>query len=133
MPTDRKAIVRILCDGFVLRTENDVTGMLRYAADDAVYRGNGWKNFRNATVRGKEALAQMLWSIFIEYEALGSTLRETVFDADAVAFLRTVTLRKRGSGKAADVDICAFIRLRGGLIVEFEEKFDTEKMLELDS
>ncbi len=133
-PVDRQGLARILRTALEFRMQNDVRGMLQQATPDIVYRGDGWKNYRSmAPVRGKEACAQMIWAIFIEYENLGTVVHKSVFEADRVAFRRTATLRKRGTAKSAEVDICCFVRFRGDCVAEISEYFDTRQMLELDT
>lgn len=111
---------------------NDVDALMKHVTDDTVYVGNGWRNYRNVPVRGKAALAEMLWSITIEYETIDFVVHDFVCDDQSVAFRRTVTLRKRGAGDVHQIDICAFARFDGEIVVSFTEYFDTTQIVGMD-
>ena len=129
----RQTLARNLLAIGEARSHNDVARALRFFHPEAVYRGNGWKGFQNVDVRGHEALRSMMWAIVIEYELLDIKFDLPLFDRDCVAFRRTVTLRNRGTGRGAQVEICAFVRFRDNLIVEVGEWFDTLAMQQLNA
>jgi ketosteroid isomerase-like protein len=104
---------------------DDVAAALALFAPDVVYRGNGWKGYRNVDVKGLKALGDMIWAIVVEYEVISIDVRDPIVDGDRMAFDRVITLRSRGTGRAADISVCAFVRFHQGLIVEVTEMFDT--------
>lgn len=129
----RKTLIRdLLKQAADAHRKNDVDGILEHATDATVYVGNGWKNYRNVAVRGKAALAEMLWSIVIEYETIDFIVHDFVCDDQSVAFRRTVKLRKRGAGEAQQIEICAFVQFDGEDVTSFTEYFDTRQILAMD-
>ena len=129
----RQALAQKLLSIGEARSQNDVAEALRFFHPDAVYRGNGWKGFQNIDIRGHDALRSMMWAIVIEYELLALRADPPDIDRDHVAFRRTATLRNRGTGRGADVEICAFVRFHDNLIVEVGEWFDTLAMQQLNA
>lgn len=132
--TDRKrTLLPALAAIASARTHNDVAALVELFHPEIVYRGNGWKGYQTAPVNGRELLSEMVWSIVINYEVVGLEIRQIVCDGDQVAVNRTVTLRNRGTGRAMEVGICAFLQFRDDKIVEVREHFDTVAMEQLNS
>jgi len=132
---DREMIEHRLRAIFERRAEGDVPGMLEYAAEDILYstRGN-WTLYPFVrTVRGKEAVRQILATVDVMYENFGSTIHELVIDGDRAALHRTSHLRNRGTGERISIDVCDFARFRDGLIVEFAEYPDSAALMRIDN
>lgn len=132
---DREMIEHRVRTIFERRAEGDLPGILEYAAEDIVYHTRGsWTLYPFARpVHGKAAVGQMLATIDIMFENLGSTIHELVVDGDRVAVHRTSQMRNRGSGTLASIDICDFARFRDGLLVEFAEYPDSAALARLEA
>jgi ketosteroid isomerase-like protein len=111
----------------LLATGRDFAALMEYFAEDVVFElvGN-WSIFPQAgRVRGKDAWARAITTIYTHVENMGSTLHDLVIDGDRVALRRTTRLRSYGTGRVGDVMIADFLRLRDGLVVEFTEIVDS--------
>ncbi|MGO8737471.1 nuclear transport factor 2 family protein [Rhodoblastus sp.] len=131
---DRELIEHRVRTVFERRAAGDVPGILEYAAEDISYdvRGNWTLYPFSRPARGKAVVAQMLATIEMMYENLGSILHELVIDGDRAALHRTSQLRNRGTGQVVSLDVCDFIRFRDGLVVEFSEYPDSAALERLD-
>jgi ketosteroid isomerase-like protein len=131
---DRELIEHRVRTIFERRAAGDIAGILEYAAEDISYnvRGNWTLYPFSRPLRGKALAAQMLATIEVMYENLGSTIHELVIDGDRVALHRTSKMRNRGSGEVIQLDVCDFIRFRDGLVVEFSEYPDSAALERLD-
>ncbi len=123
---DRELIEQRLHMLLELRAKGELRAMLDFAAEDIVYnvRGN-WMAFPYVKpIQGKKVVAEALMMIAVQFENLGSVVHDLVIDGDRVAMRRTSTIRNRGTGSSAEVDIADFIRFRDGLVVELTEIAD---------
>jgi ketosteroid isomerase-like protein len=131
---DREMIEHRLRTIFERRAQGDVPGILEYAAEDIVYSARGnWTLYPFArSVRGKDAVRQILAAIEMMYENYGSTIHELVIDGDRAALHRTSHLHNRGTGALVSIDVCDFARFRDGLIVEFAEYPDSAALMRMN-
>jgi ketosteroid isomerase-like protein len=110
---------------FERRAAGDVEGMLQAAADDIVYRMNGWQGGTDQIVRhGKPALIELFREININLENLGSDIHDIVIDDPLVVLRRTSHIRHRGTNQTVAIEMCNFFTFRDGLIVEAVEFAD---------
>jgi ketosteroid isomerase-like protein len=132
---DREMIEHRIRTIFERRAAGDLRGIMDYAADDVVYRTQGgWTLYPfSRPMHGKAALGQMLATIDVMFENLGSTIHELVIDGDRAALHRTSKMRNRGSGAVVCVDVCDFMRFRDGLVVEFSEYPDSAAIARLEA
>jgi len=112
----------------------DLARLMADFAEDVDFElvGN-WSLFPQAgRLRGKDALAQALTTIYTTVENLGSRLHDLVIDGDRVALRRTTRLRSYGTGRVGDVMIADFFRVANGLVVEFTEIVDSLAIAQLE-
>ncbi|WP_374545119.1 nuclear transport factor 2 family protein [Rhodoblastus sp.] len=131
---DREMIEQRIRTMVRMHSDGNLHGLFDLVADEVVYnvRG-GWITFPYAKpVRGKKDVAAAMAMISVRFENLGSVIHNLVIDGDRAAFLRTATIRHRGTGKTGDVDVVDFIRFRDGLVVEFTEIADSAALADLD-
>lgn len=130
---DRQAMETLVRRLIELRAAGDVDGLVAFAAPDIVFKtGIGRAHPFHAEYRGIEACANLVRSVNVNYENLGSRLNKLLIDGDRIAIHRTARIRNRGTGRAVDVDMWNFVTFRDGLIVEFAEYPDTEAFARLD-
>ena len=116
-----------------LRAAGDVDGLVAYAAPDIVFKTSiGRAHPFHAEYRGREACAKLVRDVNVNYENLGSRLNKLVIDGDSIAMHRTARIRNRGTGRAVDIDMWNFVKLRDKLIIEFAEYPDTQAFGRLD-
>lgn len=110
---------------FERRAAGDVAGMLENAADDIVYKMNGWQGGAEQIVRyGKPALIELFREITVTLENIGSDLHEIVIDGPLAVLRRTSHIRHRGTNQTLSIEMCNFFTFQDGLIVEATEFAD---------
>jgi ketosteroid isomerase-like protein len=110
-------------------------GLMEFFSSDVDFEliGN-WSIFpQSGRLRGKDALAHALITIYTSVENLGSTLRDLVIDGDRIALMRSTRLRSYGTGRVGDIMIADFLRIRDGLVVEFTEVVDSLAIARLEA
>lgn len=126
---NRTQIEAVLHAIFERRAAGDVEGMLKNAANDIVYRMNGWHGGTGQIVRhGKPALIELFREITVTLENLGSDVHEIVVDGPLAVLRRTSHIRHRGTNQTISVEMCNFFTFRDGLIVEAIEFADAEAL-----
>lgn len=73
---------------------------------------------------GKAQALEALRAIAEKYEISDFERRLTIVDGDAACVYSEATIRSRGGGPKARVELCDVMRLRDGKIVWFREFFD---------
>lgn len=131
---DREMIEHRIRTIFERRAEGDCAGIVEYMAEDIVFNVQGnWMLYPfSRPARGKAILAQVLKTVEVMYENLGSTIHELVIDGERAALHRTSIMRNRGTGEVRKVDVCDFLRFRDGLVIEFSEYPDSQAIAKLD-
>jgi ketosteroid isomerase-like protein len=77
-----------------------------------------------STIRGREALREILRWHNMQYEMMPTRLHRLLIDGDQAIAHRTSGLRERGGGPVYTFDCVTLARFRDGLIVEFQEFVD---------
>ena len=83
--------------------------------------------------RGVEALINIVRSIEVEFEQLGTAMPEVIVDGGAAAARRIVEWRHRGTGRCGQVQLADFVRFEDGRIVEIVEFRDSMALLQMQA
>lgn len=127
-------MVRRMMDvGSFSRQGPDVALFRQYCSPDVVceFVGDRSKIFYAGRHRGIDALANIIRTVAMEFEQVGSTAPEMIVDGGALASRRSVEWRHRGTGRRGVVDLANFIRFEDGMIVELVEFRDNVALLQM--
>lgn len=115
---------------FDLRAKGDIEAILKWFAPDFIYEMRGdWSRPPYVPRQGdRDAFAESLRLVNVEYEELGSEIHEFLIDGDRVAVHRTIRMRNRGAGPAVDLDEWDCFRFHERLVAEFAAYVDVAKL-----
>lgn len=131
---DREEMVRRMMEvGSFSCQGPDVALFGQYCSPDVVceFVGDRSKIFYAGRHRGIDALANIIRTVGMEFEQVGSTAPEMIVDGGALAIRRSVEWRHRGTGRRGVVDLANFVRFEEGRIVELVEFRDNVALLQM--
>ncbi len=119
----REQALELVTAIFDRRAAGDIDGMMEFAAPDIVcFPPTTWGHARYPfPIRGREAVREAFKQRHINYVNVTSKVHRVLVDGDQVVVHRTTELRERGGGTSYTFDCIDFIRIRDGLVVEFQE------------
>lgn len=124
---------RVMELGSFSREGPDIDLIRRYCAPNVVSEFVGDRSVISYAGRhlGVDVLTNIIHSINIDFEQVGSATPEMVVDGTGVAARRTVEWRHRGTGRRGVGELADFVRFENGLIIEVVEFRDSVALLQM--
>jgi ketosteroid isomerase-like protein len=124
---ERDQMLQTIRDAYAARVRGDVDGVLRYFADDAVFRLNAAPYNQITSVHAIDGgeLRHALEQLIDNYEFSDYEIVDSVVEGSKAAIRSMFTVRAKKTGNMAQTEVLDLIEFRDGKICSFAQFFDT--------